>query len=559
MDKIKIVFLGGLDEFYKSCIAIEINNDIFVVECGLKYPDVTKPGIDYVIPRYDYLMENKDRVKGYFLTHGHDSVIGALPYIFKKVPAPIYCTNITKLFLLMFCEHNSIDVNDFDIRIVNNDDDIQIGNQLIQLFQTCSNFANSYGISFNTNQGNIVFITNCVIDNNNYYGFSLNFARLASIVAKNKTLVLIQDSIYASNPGYTNPRHRIMPLVRKSICDSQSGRVIVALESPDLFNLMAVIYNAHWNKKKIICYDKSTLEIVNALFEAKCLTVPKDIIVPMEEVNRMRANELIIILTGFSSRLFFKIALLANNNHDEQIFHLNETDTFIIASHADSSAEIAKTDAIDQLYKTNVKIQVFDKPEFLIMHSSQEDIRTIISMLKPRYYVPYNGTFVKLLDNAKLALTMNVGLNHNSVFVLDNGDALEIDNFVAKVLPKHVLNGNLYVDGKGVGDVASEVLEERQRFSDDGIIILAATVSKSKREIVLGPDIQSRGLLFVKESDSLMKEIEKIFLSNIKLELAKENYSRTYLENNIKEQVFKSIRRHILKSPTIIPIIIEIE
>lgn len=557
MDKIRIVSLGGLDEFYKACLLVEINDDIFVVECGVRYPDITKPGIDYIIPRYDYLLENKSRVKGYILTHGHDSVIGALPYIIEKVPAPIFCSDITKLFLFSFCEHNKLKHDSWDIHVVKPDDDITISGRLIRLFSTCSNIANSFGIAFDTDQGNVIFVSNCIFDNNNDSGFALNINKVG-IIASHKTLVLLNDSSYAHNPGYTNPKHRILPLCEKLIRDAQ-GRTIMALDAPDIYNIIATLTYAYKTGHKIILYDKSTADIVTALIEAKCLNVPQSSFIPMSEVNRHRSQELFILMTGFGAKLYSKIVLLANHNNDEQIFQISEDDTFIIGAHADSDSEIAKTDAVNQLYRTSCKINVFDKPNFLIMHASAEDIKTAISFFRPRYYIPFQGSFVNLLANAKLALEMNIGLNHNNVFIIDNGNVVEFDNYFAKILPQNVLTGSLYVDGKGVGDVAKEVLSDRQKFSDDGVIILAATISKSKREIVLGPDIQTRGLVFVKESDSLMREIEKILLLNIKQELSKENYSITYLETNIKEQVFKSVRRLILKSPTIIPIIMEIE
>lgn len=557
MDKIRIVSLGGLDEFYKACLLVEINDDIFVVECGIRYPDITKPGIDYIIPRYDYLLENKSRVKGYILTHGHDSVIGALPYIIEKVPAPIFCSDITKLFLFKFCEHNKLKHDSWDIHVVKPDDDITISGRLIRLFSTCSNIANSFGIAFDTDQGNVVFVSNCIFDNNNNLGFALNINKIG-IIASHKTLVLLNDSSYARNPGYTNPKHRILPLCERLIRDAQ-GRTIMALDAPDIYNIIATLTYAYKTGHKIILYDKSTADIVAALIEAKCLNVPQSSFIPMSEVNRHRSQELFILMTGFGAKLYSNIALLANHNNDEQIFQISEDDTFIIGAHVDSDSEIAKTDAVNQLYRTGCKINVFDKPNFLIMHSSAEDIKTTISFFRPRYYIPFQGSFVNLLANAKLALEMNTGFNHNNVFIIDNGNVVEFDNYFAKILPQNVLTGSLYVDGKGVGDVAKEVLSDRQKFSDDGVIILAATISKSKREIVLGPDIQTRGLVFVKESDSLMREIEKILLLNIKQELSKENYSITYLETNIKEQVFKSVRRLILKSPTIIPIIMEIE
>ena len=558
MDKIRIVPLGGLDEFYKTCTVIEINDDIFVVECGLKFPDVTKPGIDYVIPRYDYLLENKDRVRAYFLTFGHDPVIGGLPYIIDKIPAPVYCTDITKVFLEMFCRHNHLDTSKIDFRIVNPSDELIVSGHKIYLFSTCMNIARSFGIAFDTDQGYITYIGNTVYDNNNDVGFMLDLRQIAKISATKSTLVFLNASDYATKKGYTNPNYRILPLCQKIIND-HPGRIIIALEAPDIYNIIAVLNEAVHAGRKIICYDESTQDVVDAMLESKCLKLDKKDFLPMGEVNRTRAQEILVLMTGFGSKLFNKISLLATHLNDEQILQLNKDDAFIIGSHNEDSSEVAFTNALNDLYRNDCKIHVFSSKTFLKMHSSEEDIKTSLSIFRPKYYIPTNGNLVDLFANAKIAASMNIGLNHNNVFVLDNGMVVEFENYFAKVLPQKVIAGNVYVDGKGIGDTSTSVIEERQKISGDGVIILAATVSKSKREIVLGPDIQSRGLVFVKENDSLMKEILRVFVLNIKQELAKPNYSISYMEMSVKEQVFKTIRRSTLKSPSIIPIILEID
>ena len=558
MDRIRIVCLGGLDEFYKSCTLVEINDDIFVIECGLKFPDVTKPGIDYVIPRHDYLIENKQRIKAYILTYGHDSVIGGLPYIIKKAPAPVYCSDITKAFLDMFCTHNNLDISGVEFHIVEPTSDFMIAGHKISTFSTCTNIAKSFGVALDSDQGNIIYLGNCVFDNNKDTGFSLDIAQVAKISASKPTLIMLQDSTYATHSGYTNPHYRLIDFIQKPLRDAQ-GRVFIALEAPDIYNVIAFINEAIKNNRKIICYDESTQDLVDVLIRTGCLKATKNNFLPMEEVNRARPQEVAVVMAAFGKKLFSRIALLATHQNDDQYLSLNANDTFFVASHAENDSEIAETNALNDLYRNDCKIIRISPKQFLKMHSSQEDLKTAISIFRPRYYLPILGRLVDLFANAKVALGMNIGLNHNSVFVLDNGMILEIQNYLAKILPNKILTGNILVDGKGIGDIASNVLEERQKFSDDGVIILAATISKSKREIVLGPDIQTRGLVFVKESDSLLKEIEKVFVLNIKAELAKFNYSISYMEMTIKEQVFKLIRRVILKSPTIIPIIVEIE
>ena len=558
MDKIRVVSLGGLDEFYKSCLCIEINDDIFVVECGLKFPDVTKPGIDYVIARSDYLVENKHRIKAYFLTIGYDTIFGGLPYIYSKAPAPVYLSNITKALLDMFATHNKINISNIDFKIVNPTSDLIISGHKISLFSTCTNVANSFGIAFDTDQGNIIYINNNVFDNNKDTGFALDIAQISKISASKQTLLLINETQYATKSGYTNPKYRILPLVQRTLTHAQ-GRIIAALDAPDVYNITALLHEAAHLGRKILIYDQSSQDLIDVLIRTNCLKLTKNNFIPMGEVNRVRAQEVLILITGFGSKLFHKVSLLANHQNDDQIMRVLPSDTFILATHAQDEAEIDETNTLNDLYHTDCNIVHCSAKTFLKMHSSEEDLKTLLAVFRPRYFIPYNGTIVDLFAAAKIALGMNIGLSHNSVFVLDNGMIIEFDNYFAKILPNKIITGNVYVDSRGLGDFNSTVLEERQRLSDDGVIIIGVTISKSKREIVLGPDIQSRGLVFVKENDSLMKEIEKVLLTNIKLELSKANYSISYMEMTIKEQIFKTIRRAILKSPTIIPIIVEIE
>ena len=333
MDKVRIVALGGLDELYKHCTVIEINDDIFVVECGIKFPDVTKPGIDYVIPRTDYLVENKHRIKGYFLTFGHDSVVGGLPHVLKNAPAPVYCTDITKVFLEMFCLHHHIDSSNIDFHIVEPTSEIEVAGHKIDLFSTCTNIANSMGVCFHTDQGNVIYISNSIFDNNKDKGFSFDVAKVAEIASKNPTLVLMNDSLYADKSGYTNPHHRILPSIQRTLRDAP-GRLIVALESPDIYNIIQVLHEAARCERKIIIYDQATQDLVNALIKSKCLELTDKAFLPLGEVNRYRAQNVLVLITGFGRKLFNKIALLASHLQDEQILRIQPSDTVIVATHA---------------------------------------------------------------------------------------------------------------------------------------------------------------------------------------------------------------------------------
>ena len=557
MDKIKIITLGGLDELYKNMTLIEINDEIYVIECGVKFPDKTKPGVDYIIPRYDYLLANKDKVKGYFLTHGHDSIIGALPYVYEKVPAPIYCTNTTKTFFNSFCIHNHLDFTKYAINIVKPSDDIRIGSRIISLFSTCCNFAESFGVSIDTDQGNIIYLSNFVINNDNAPGFTNDFAKLGQICEK-KTLVLLMDATSSEIPGYCAPNYRLISLIKKDLMDI-NGRVFLAIDTPDLFNIIETLNKAvKYTNRKIIPYDESARELIENLIHSGYLTFDKKFIVSIEDVNRLNPKELLVFITGFGAKLNSKIALLASKNNDEKIVFLTDKDTFIFANHITPENEVSSTDALDELYHNDCKIIRLQK-NFNRMHACEEDIKQIISFIRPRYFIPITGSFKQLLAAAKLAVSMNVGLNHNSIFVVDNGNVIEFEAGFGKILPTKVISGDLFIDGKGVGDIENKVIEERQKFSDDGVIILAATISKTKHKIVAGPDVQSRGLIFLKDNEQLQKEMTRLFIVTIETELAKEHYSIAYLEEATKDIIFKAIRRSLNKTPIIIPIFAEID
>lgn len=557
MDKIKIITLGGLDELYKNMTLVEINDEIYVIECGVKFPDKTKPGVDYIIARYDYLLVNKSKVKGYFLTHGHDSIIGALPYIYDKVPAPIYCTHPTQTFFWSFCQHNHLDFSKYAFNIVKASDDVQIGGRKISLFGVCCNFAEAFGVSISTDQGNIIYLSNFVVNNDNNFGFANDFSKLSKI-CENKTLVLLVDASGSEIPGYCAPNYRLVSLVKRDLMDIQ-GRVFLAIDTPDLFNIVETINLAvKFAGRKVIPYDQQAREVLDNLMRAGYFKFDKNTVLSIEEVNRLNPKEVLVFISGFGAKLNSKIALLASKNNDDKIVFLTEKDTFIFANHITPENEVSTTDALDELYHNDCKI-VRLKKDFFRMHAHEEDLKFIISLLRPKYLVPISGSFKQLLAAAKIGVSMNVGLNHNNVLIVDNGNIIEFEAGIGRISPNKVIAGDLLIDGRGIGDIEEKVLDERQRFSDDGVIILAATISKSKHTIAAGPDIQSRGLVFLKENEALMRELTRLFVTTVETELAKERYSIPYLEEATKDIIFKAIRRALNKTPIIIPIFAEIE
>ena len=547
--------LGGQDEAFKNMVAIEINNDIFVIEAGYTLPDKTKPGVDFIIPRYDYLVENKEKVRAYFLTHGYDSVMGALPYIYDKVPAPVYLTRVTANALHGFCLHNNLDFSKLAINMVKVDDDVVIANKLISFFGVTANFAESIGLAISTDQGNIVYLSNAISHNDFEPGFAPSKQKIAKITGE-KTLVLLLESFNSDKPGYCSPHYKLTHVLKVDSLD-QDGRIFLAIDWPNIYNIIDCLSEAISRGRKIIPYDSTSKEIINGLSSLGYLRLQRDSIALMEDVNRLRPADVLVFITGFGKRLLDKIALLATKNNDEKIVFLTKNDTFIFGMHVLHEYETAATDTIDELYRTDCKVLRPNPKEYLRMHACEEDIKFFIATFRPKYLIPVSAPFVKLLTCAKIALSMNIGLNHNNVFIVDNGNIIEFEAGIGRISSSKVPAGDILIDGKGKGDINSLVLEERHRFADEGVIVLGITISKSKHEIVAGPDVQARGLVFLKDNEALIREISRLFISTIQNEIVKEHYSIAYMETAVKEIIFKAISRSINKTPTIIPIITE--
>lgn len=555
-DKIKVFALGGLDEDGKNLQIIEINNDIFVIECGIRFPDKTTPGIDYIIANYDYLKENKNKVKAYILLHGHDDEIGALAYIYKDVPAPIYCSSTTKEMFLKFLNHVGKSNNDFDFHIILPTSDVMIGGRKFSFFHTCHNIADSSGVAVDTSYGNIIYTGDFIIENNAEDRYLCDLNAIAKITEK-PTILLMTESVYSNKQGYTSPCHKITPLILRDF-EEAKGRIFVSLFSTNAYNIGEVFRLAFTFKKKIICYDSETQEVLETFLKTTGTDFPKGLLADLDDINRINSTDLVVLVCGYGANLYKKMSIIALGDSEDHLVNLNPDDTFIMAAPANVNVEVVATDAIDDLYRSGAKVINLSRQKFFRMHASEEDIKMMISLTKPKYYMPVKGAFRFLLGNAKLALNMGVGLSHQNVFVLDNGLILEIDEKGAHISNDSVKTGNLLIDGMGVADSNGKTMSERERLSADGVVILACTVSKSKREIVAGPDVQMRGFMFLKDADSILKTVTNIFVNTINEYLAKPSCNLDEARQIIYENCLKAIKKETNKTPVIMPLILEV-
>lgn len=554
-DKIKIFCLGGLDEVGKNCLIVEINDDIFVVEAGIMEPDKTMPGIDYVIPRYDYLLENKSRVRAYFLLHGHDDEIGALAYMYSEVPAPIYGSKVTLAMLRLFTSHVKRDPNMYDTRVVEPSSTFKVAGREITFFHTAHNIADSSGMAIATSLGNIVITGDFVVENAADPSF-LNDMNAIARLAEKPTLALLPESEYAERPGYTAPLYKLTPHI-EGIIKNAEGRIFVSVFSANLYNITEVIRLAIANRRKIACYDAAAADALKTLQECGSLPIPRDFYVRSDDILRQRDSDLLILMTGFGAKLFRKIALLASGENEDKRLKLKPSDSFIIASPSDDNTEIEFVDAADELFRTGANVTIVPKKSFLRMHASEEDLRMMASIFKPKYYIPIKGFYKALLKNAMSALSMGINLNHQNVFVIENGMTVLLDENGGRIFDEKIPHGDLMIDGAGVGDVSHGVLTDRQKLAE-GVVVVALTISRTQGKIVAGPDVQTRGLLVSKEAEAIVREAGKITVATVEELMTSPDYNLEEIKQNVYEKILRMIRRSTGREPMVLPIFVEI-
>ncbi len=557
-EKIIVFALAGLDEDGRDCYVVEINEDIFVIDAGTSLPDKTIPGVDCLLPNFDYLIKNKNRIRAYIMTHGHDESIGALRYFYKYAPAPVYCSKSTMVIMEGQLAINEQIKLQYDFHVVKPSDDVMIYNHRVRFFQTCHNAPNSSGIAISTNLGNIIFtgdyIINFATDDTNYQ-FDL---AMASELAKEKTLLLMAESKSANKKGYCSPRHRINDLVDKYF--KLDKRIFVSCYWQNMYRLREVIRLARKYNKKIYCYDDYTRTILSQIVAATgTASIVTDEFVSREDLLRVKKENLVILIVGQNDDLLKEIYALSKGSNADKRIKVNSDDIFINVAVPRPSFETLTTRAMDSMYRTGCEVVWLKNKEVSAMHAREDDIRFVLNLFKPQYYFPVRGHYTNIMENARIAVSLGIGLNHLNVFVLDNGMQIIFEENRRPVLLPNEVTGidisPILVDGKGVTKISSEIIETRQQMGVDGAVVIASTVSLSEKKIIAGPDCQMRGFVFVKEAEPLLKSITQIYLEEVNAALNK-GIDMEMAKNTIKERIRWLIRRENGREPLVEPIIL---
>lgn len=554
-NSLRVIPLGGIEEVGENMTIMEYGDDILVIDMGLGFPDETMPGIDYIIPNTKYLEENKKRIKGVIITHGHLDHIGAIPYILPKIgDPPIYTMKLTGELIKKRLEEFHL-LGRSQIHELNKDDILTLGNFRIRFFRINHNIPDGVGLAISTPAGLLVYATDWKFDHTPVDGRPTEFDKLAKFGGEGVAL-LMSDSTNAEKPGYSMSEKVLGETIDRIMQDAK-GRVIFATFSTLISRVQQVLDAAHKTNRKIVVTGRSLVNNVEICLATNYLKLPaKNMIIKMEQAKKLPDNQVIILTTGSQGEEASALARIARGEH--KTIEIKRGDTVVVSASPIPGNERAVSSILSSLARQGAKV-LYQK--ILDIHTSghayQEDLKLMISLTKPKYFMPIHGEHHMLLAHGELA--KGVGVDEKNVFTLDNGQMLELSSGGVKVLEAKIPTGYVFVDGTGVGDVGEVVLRDRQVMSKDGMFVIIMTVDKRSGKLIQQPDIISRGFIYMKGSEDLLKEVKHEVRKSVegKAKHTKEP-NWVYIRSEVRDQIGEFLFQRTERRPMILPVIIEV-
>lgn len=546
--KVRIMALGGLDEDGKNMYVVEIDSDIFVIEAGLKYPnDNNQLGVEYVIPDFSYLVKNKDRVRGIFISHGHDDVMMALGHLLDQIDVDVYATALTAKII-------SFEIGSKlkrKIRIIKRNDVLNIRGHVIRTFPVMQSIADSIGLVFETSYGSVIYSSEFIIDYDfTRYAFGMDISFLSTLTDKN-VLCLMTESVAATRQGHTNPKHRITERIEQYF--EKAGRIMISLYKQNLFRIIEIMELAQKYRRKIFFYDDEHTELLKTVEQLGYYQLPKDIIISRKDF-RDDMSDVVVIVSGSGDKVFKMVNRIAIG--EDPLIELNDKDTVIVASPVVPGTEKEAMAMENDLYKAGAKIVKFSSKDLLTMHASREDLKTMLYLVRPKYYLPVKGEYASLVANADIAVEM--GYRPDKIIILDNGQFAQFDNGKLVSTREFIDLDDTLIDGSNKNDVSSMVLKDRETLSTDGTIILGVVLDYRTKEVIGGPDVQSRGVIYLKEAEDIMAEIGNILIETIEEYVAGGIYDNMAVRIEAKKRISRYVLKETGKKPMILPAVVEI-
>ena len=549
-EKLRIIPLGGMGEIGKNITTIEYNDDIIVIDCGLAFPDEEMYGVDLIIPDISYLINNKDKVKGLVLTHGHEDHIGAIPYILKQLQIPIYGTKLTIGLVKTKLEEHKL-LNETKTESVEMGDIIELGCFKVEFIRATHSIADSCSLAVYTPLGTILHTGDFKIDYTPIDGKLMDLQRISTI-GREGVLLLMADSTNVERTGHSLSESTIGQTLKR-IFSTAKGRVIVATFASNIHRMQQVVDASMIYGRKIVFNGRSMENVSKVARELGYLHVPDTDIIDVDDISSYPNEKVTILTTGSQGEPMASLARIAFSNHRKIAIEPN--DTFIISASPIPGNDKLISKVINQLFKRGVNVIYEDLEDVHVSgHAYQEELKLIHTLVKPKYFLPVHGEFRHLKHHADLA--EKLGTPKENIFTLDTGEILEISKDECKKEGK-VKAGSIFVDGLGIGDVGNIVLRDRRHLAQDGMLTIVVVIERNTLSILSGPDIITRGFVYVKESEELINEVKDIASEELDKCLEKGIVEWYLLKSSVKKAVENYIYEKTKRKPTIIPIIME--
>lgn len=549
---VKIIPLGGLNEIGKNFTVIECSNDMFVIDCGLAFPDSEMPGVDIVIPDFSYVEKNQEKLRGVVLTHGHEDHIGGLPYFLKKFNVPVYGTRLTLgLVEGKLKEHGLLGT--VKLNVVTPRQTVKLGCMAVEFIRVNHSIPDAVGMAIHTPAGVLIHTGDFKVDYTPIEGGIIDLSRFAELGNKG-VLALMADSTNAERPGYTMSERKVGESFVKLFNKAEGKRIIIATFASNVHRVQQIINNAVTHGRKVAVSGRSMVNVISKGIELGYLKVPDGVLVDIDTISRYAPEKMVIVTTGSQGEPMSALTRMSANEHRNVT--ITPMDFIIISANPIPGNEKYVTKVVNDLMRLGAEVIYESMYEVHVSgHACQEEQKLLLSITKPKFFIPVHGEYKHLMKHRDTALS--VGIPESNIIIADIGNVIETDGVDMKITGQ-VPAGKVLVDGLGVGDVGAIVLRDRKHLAQDGLIIAVATIDRASGDILAGPDVVSRGFVYVRESEELMTEVQKLLTETLQDCLDRNMKDWNTIKGRMKDNLSDFIFTKTKRSPMILPIIMEL-
>lgn len=550
-EPVKISFLGGINEVGKNMTCYEYNKSMLIVDCGLAFPESDQLGVDFVIPDFSYVEKNADKIKGVIITHGHEDHIGALCYLLKKINIPVYATLLTAGLIKGKLSEHKLE-HEVNIHIIKAGDEIGMGDFKVEFIKVNHSIPDAVALAIKCNAGTIIQTGDFKIDTSPIDGDIINLSRFAEL-GNEGVLCLLSDSTNAEQPGYSQSESKVGETFRNLFTQAGDRRIIIATFASNIHRVQQIIDIAEQTGRKVALSGRSLENVVSIASELGYMNIPDGTLIGIDEIKRYSDDRLVIVTTGSQGEPMSALSRMASGGHRKVSVGYN--DCVIISARPIPGNEKTVYRVINDLLKLGAQV-IYERMYDVHVsgHACQEELKIMLSLVKPKYFIPVHGEQKHLRYHARLA--ESIGIDRNNILIADNGYEVSLSKkgmFISGTVP----NGKIYVDGYGVGDVGARVMKERLHLGQDGIIIIAATIDGASGELLSGPEVVSKGFVYVKEAEFLMNEAVRISMRVID-SFPPYSFDINAMNNKLKDEISRLMYERTKRNPMILPILLEV-